>query len=400
MTSDHFIDVDGEWLSSGWPASLRIIVVDTSLVSSLAKILASVVTASLGVAGVVVSYHRPDGSINRWGKVVIGGITLSAAIGAGVTMLDAYASQESSKKQEVANGKLLEDIDRTLNPLGPITLYYQFEAPSGGPAFGQYEDAIRREIDTPRFRNDANPLRTSHGTAVAKLAFLHRYKLNPSVVGEDGRVQLLDIQPESSVLPRRFRKLSEQLSSLTSEIAIYRSPVKTTEYPIIIGATPNGPNLIGNSSFLDLRKQIGFDFGDNAIKIGGLDKVDFVLGFSDGRISSTLDLVGAEMQFQPKAGGLLDCRFDGGGTLGDFRLETFSLDFGGGRKIWIRPAAFQKAIHKDGCPTFTYVFPATVDSFNALLRESPEDAPPTRKKLGGTPPSGLTRRQADLPNIR
>src|SRR4051812_30801766 len=89
--------------------------------TSLLKILAAAIGASLGVIGVVAQTKTPDGKLTRWARWVLAGLLVSGEIAIFVDARERLAGEERARREEHAQSVQLRAIEQTLGEVARTT---------------------------------------------------------------------------------------------------------------------------------------------------------------------------------------------------------------------------------------------------------------------------------------
>lgn len=339
---------------------------DGDYLSLTMKIVAGAASSVLGIIGVLVSYRDQYGTLNRWGKVVIGLIAASGVVTIALTVLDARAAKKASESQEAQNGLLLADIDRSLNPISNFSVFYELRAPVNGPLFRPYNRWLAERVRKAHLDHDVVAFdkagRMNPRFADATRRFAH-YRADATAIGLHGEVLDLEIDRGSRLLPQTMRNLTDVLMSTGSTLAFFKVPRPPARLTLVFGGPHSADFIVPAFPDPESRNSITFEPRRGGVALQRLDRYESKFAHSNGQITSILDLAGSQILFAPRVGTGLTCELGDGQSLSDFKLTVLMLEVGAGRTIRLDPAKMTRSIGEKGCPLYSYTLPKDRASF-------------------------------------
>ncbi len=161
---------------------------------NILKLIGLVLTGAFGILGLLTEF-RDDKTkkITKWGKVALSGIILSTALSLVAQILesaksvrDTRESQKQSSDQIARSNEILNNLNRSLNPLTNVRITYWLRVPIDAPELAAYRKRLTDGI--------AEFMAKGHNDM--RIAYV-------SVYDAQGRVEEVAIMDDSPLMPRR-----------------------------------------------------------------------------------------------------------------------------------------------------------------------------------------------------
>jgi hypothetical protein len=141
----------------------------------------------------------------------------------------------------------------------------------------------------------------------------------------------------------------------------------------------DGSSDFGASTLLPSKdRYLDWDLRKRQLLVVARDEFDKDFWKTDGKITSVVDLYGAQIFLHPT--GSVDFELpgipqdkDALEILREMSLKRISIDFGQGRSIWINGKQFKKSRYKDDSPVFSVILPKNETEFTKLATPDADD---------------------------
>jgi hypothetical protein len=171
---------------------------------NILKLLGLVLTGAFGILGLLTDF-RDDKTkkITKWGKIALLGIILSTALSIVAQLLEsaksvreARESEKQARDQITKSNEILNNLNRSLNPLTNVRITYWLKVPINAPELAAYRKRLTHGV--------AGLLADGRIDAKMRTAFVARSN-------QKGQAEVVGIPRGSSLMPRRDEAIAYYL---------------------------------------------------------------------------------------------------------------------------------------------------------------------------------------------
>ena len=330
------------------------------------KVAGALIGGVLGVIGVVFNFKKSNGKISNWGTAVIAGIVLSAIVGIITSITEGRKARFEALQQGARTEQLLMELSRTVQPINDLRVYHRLILPSEAPFVRNYLKRLSKLVNTVSpIGEGGSPFRRS--------------KLDPNLLFmlADGSIRV-EINSKSPFWPKENEdegKLWLWAKSYGFAVHIRKTPIEPEQFNPVIGSdTSEGgsdwialPNLVNDNS-------LRYESRHGSLEINGSHTYDKNLWHSNGKITSFVDLYGAQLFLVPSPTQSVSWHSDGTLALSPDHVaeaiipKHIHLSFGSGRGVWVNSATLTRA-HSHGQITYSIILPKTEAGLERLAAE-------------------------------
>jgi hypothetical protein len=341
---------------------------DPDTVIAALKIAGALVGGVLGVMGVLLNFKRPDNRLTGWGVLVLIGIALSAAAGVFGSIAEAYKAKSEAALQSARTETLLKELSRTVQPITQLEITYWATVPSDAPGVQAYVDRVSKAIEAQKDQ-------------LRQLVFLNEEDIQVTAFGLNDEPLTIDLGLHSSLWPRGNEPpVGDVALEFSLSVFLRKTPIKTEDFRAIVGTDGPDvadwlatalPSVVGGRG----RNRLIFDRRTKSLEVFGTSEFPKAMWHSNGKITSIVDLYGAQLIFLPP--NALNVRLPPkwaqfvrpkvAELTRTLNLKTVVLKFREGRSLWISGKALKKSEFKGGYPAFSIVLPTDEAGFIKLV---------------------------------
>lgn len=243
----------------------------------------AVLAGILGVLGVMNVFKTTNGKLTHWGQLAIGIIIVSTLGGLYIGYMEKVDSNKTKADGDKYNNKLLGEILRMKHPIEDVGLMYWSELPDSEPEVIEFKKVIEGYIKKTKG--------ASGSLYVVKKADIHS---NSS--GLDGKPLDYYVELGSSYLPqKKFPVLNSILLGYSLGVCLKLKPIPPESFYMVSGDF-NTYDWCA-SSIIPVKNTLEYDVESKKAMI--VSRVSYDKNFitSNGSITSTIDLYGAQVFF-------------------------------------------------------------------------------------------------------
>jgi hypothetical protein len=336
---------------------------DSDIVIAALKVTGALVGGVLGVLGVLFNFKRPDNRITGWGIVVLAGIAISAAAGVFGSIVEGYKAKSEAALQSIRTETLLKELSRTVQPITQLEITYWAKLPSEAPGVPAYVNRVAKAIEAQK-----DQLRT--------ITFRDDKDIHVTASDINDEPLTIDLGIHSPLWPRgKEPPVGDVTLNFGLTVYIKKIPIAPEEFLPVIGTdAPESADWIAMTlPPTRQRNRLIFERRTRSIEIFGSAELPKNLWHSNGKITSIVDLYGAQLVLVPPLNIKLPQRYSRFARpevahLSEMLdLTTIVLKFREGRSIWISGGTLKKTKVKGGYPAFSTVLPPDEAGFLKLI---------------------------------
>jgi hypothetical protein len=266
---------------------------DHDLLVIALKVAGALLGGVLGVIGVLFNFKRSDDHLTGWGIVVIVGIVASAAAGVFSSIVEGYKARSEAVVQSQRTETLLRELSRAIQPITQLEITYWASIPSDAPGMRGYVDRIAKAIKADQaqltrveFLNDKAIDKAIHATAS----------------GKNDELLTVDLGLHSRLWPQaKEPPVGTVALGFSLNVFIKKKPVPPQQFwPVISTDSPENADWIAMSfPNTKRRNRLQFNLQTKTVEIFGRAVFPKGLWHSNGKITSTVDLYGAQLILLP-----------------------------------------------------------------------------------------------------
>ncbi|MBX3568803.1 MAG: hypothetical protein KF914_12150 [Rhizobiaceae bacterium] len=327
-------------------------------------------TLGFGVLALLTKYKDEDGKTTKWGKIALIGVFATGLISAATQSIEIarsnqarIASEEKTQRDIEANSRLLDQINRSLNPLVDVTASFWIRVPSDEPRLKAFFDRFRAEVKPIIAAMEAGP----RGSMP--------YGIVGSSRNSDGKVLGVDVGRKSPLFPDQDKEdfAYAIFAGISVDLYFYRDRVKIENVPSFSGKDYADdlvePDLTmsfyGSDPSEGESVTVQYDVEEDSFTahIYGVES-DEKYWESSGKFVSFIDLEGAQMLV-----GLnhLMVSFEDRHRA-NLGIETISLSIQSRKGLWFRKKSLVEHKTADGRNVYEYLFSDKIEDIVATLQ--------------------------------
>lgn len=333
---------------------------DPDIALAVLKITSVLITAILGVAGLLANYRDRYGKLTRAGVAVLSGMLISAAVGVITTTIESYNVKTASAQQAARTEALLRELKRSVLPITQLGMSYYLEVPQTFPPVARYVE--RLEAGLAELMPQLKDVSQVEPVGLSAISF-----------DEHDNVLTVSIKKESSLWPRK-EELYLFDDFFTTSLSMLKTPVSASQYRWVHGAADFHASSYTNESFA-----LHWNFDKRTLEISGRAEFEKALWKTNGKITSVADLPGSKIFFSfgseyanPRGEALPHDAEVANQIVAALQPRAVHLNFGEGRGLWLSKSKFQTERTPRGKIARSVVFPVDDGAFRKFT-ESPED---------------------------
>ena len=346
--------------------------VDFDLAIALLKVAGALAGGLLGAAAIFTDFHdHGTGRLRPWGKAVLVGIIASSFVGVVTSVVEAWKAKSESQEQAERTEAVLRQVSRAIQPITDLKVNFWMELPPGNPIVDGYITRVSTAIEErlPELNKRIPPLEQKHKG------------LDPWARGFKGEVTHVSIKPESDLWPNgeAERHLDVLAKFMALSVEMFRVPIDPGAY-----APVHGNSDFGVHAFLGKDVRIDWDLEKKRLVFIGRDHYEKSFWATNGRITSVVDLHGAQLMIFPPWAAEYDLKALLGPDVDkdtaerrklvhSLELRSVTLGLGEGRSIHLRGSQFKKRAFAAGFPVFVVEFPKDQRAFEDFVRARASD---------------------------
>lgn len=322
-----------------------------SLIGAL-KVVGATITGVLGVAGLIFDFKDDGGKLTRAGRSVLTGIIASALVAAAASSVETYKAKSENARQLARTEQLLHELSRAIQPISKLEAGYWVEVRSGNPTIEAYLKRVDSEIESriEQLRN----IEIGKDTG-----------LNAISVDWNGDPLTVEISNKSDLWPNKkeaFIAMAAQTYRYT--VFIFKEPIEIQKFTGVHGT--------GDLSAFGVPTRDGrlnWDRKEKKLYITSSVVYEKALWNSNGRVTSVVDLMGAQIMLIPPNAVQLPARYaqfrnkELEELQQEARLKTIVFKVADGRDIWLSGKSFNENKMPEGNAVLSLVLPTDEPSF-------------------------------------
>ena len=330
---------------------------DPDTIIAALKVAGSLLGGVLGVMGVLFNFRRPDNRLTGWGVAVLVGIALSAAAAVFGSIAEGYKAKSEAALQSARTVTVLKELSRTIQPITQLEITYWATVPSDIPGVQAYVDRVSKTIEAQKDR-------------LRRFSFANDKGVHVTSSGPNDEPLTIDLGLHSPLWPRRNEPpVGVVALGFHLDVFIRKAPIEVEDFRPLLGT--DGSDVadwlaLGRG---DITNRLQFDRRTRSFEIFGSSECPKALWHSNGKITSIVDLYGAQLIFVPPHAWNLS-PYDRPKVTELTRLldlKTVVLKFREGQSFWITGKALKKSEFKGGYPAFSMVLPTDEVGFLKLV---------------------------------
>lgn len=330
------------------------------------KVVGAIVTALLGIVGVLVNFKDAEGKLTKWGYLVIVGIAASSLTVVGAVVAEGYKAQLTAAEQLARTQQLLQEVNRAIQPITQLKMSYWVRLPKNNRLFSDYTSRVSKSI-----RDNIDAIRASLPQPEKKWN-----DTSVIVASSDGEPITIHIGKNSSLMPNVSQSYMGNLGYLMAfSVYIFKNPIKPEQFSYVISLRDGGPDWIATGPPVGIENQLWFNYQNQELEIFGSTTIDKKYWLSNGKISSIIDLKGAQLFLVPPGKRIFGVPVNLKGftipeivneAFASVELKTIVLEFAEGREFWLSEKDLIKSNFREGYPAYSIILPETDEGLRAL----------------------------------
>lgn len=319
------------------------------------KVLGAAITGVLGVAGLIFDFKAEGGKLTRAGKFVLTGIIASGVVAVAASSVEIYKARSESEKQLKRTSQLLHELSRAVQPISKLGAGYWVEIPGGNSKIDSYLKRLDTEIES----------RIEH---LRKIEFGEDSGLHAISSEWNGDPIDVEISNKSDLWPK------DQEGFIATAVLTYGYTVFILKNPIDIQKFTGIHGTGDFSAFGVLARDGKLNWNRREKKLYIRSSMIYEKGLwnSNGRVTSVVDLMGAQLILIPPAAVQLPAQFAQlhNRELEELqqaaRLKTIVFNVADGRDIWLSGKSFNESKTFDGRSVLSLVLPTDETNFRTF----------------------------------
>jgi hypothetical protein len=342
---------------------------DLGIILATLKFTGIGLSLAFGILALLTKYRDSDGRITRWGRIALVGVFASGLVSAGAQSVELARSNEARRDAErrtlaelEANNRVLNEINRGLNPLSDVRAGFWLSVPLDQPELQSF---------VQRFTQSVEPLVAGSNTDPLSGSELGAYPVERDM---NGKLLTVAVASNSPLFPQKDTERFAYTVFRSSEITMYfyREPIEIESFIKFGFLNPNHVSPDITMSF-----ERNYDDPSNIILEYGIKDKKFRVFYashrsnsqywgSSGRILSLLDLPSSQVFIIARHSMVSFEELD---KTVHPEILSVVLDVGSRQGLWFRAANL--VAHKDpfdGEAIYEYRFPDSLEAIIADLR--------------------------------
>lgn len=275
---------------------------DPVIVIAALKVIGALLGGVLGVLGVLFNFRQSDNRITGWGIVILVGIVISAAAGIFGSIVEGYKAKSEAALQSTRTEALLKEVSRAIQPITQLKITYWFKLPSEAPGVPAYVDRVSKSIEA-QLGQLPTMVTSSEDEAKANPLIALSKDVHVTASGINDEPLTIDLGLHSPLWPRgKEPPVGLVTLDFHFKVFIKKTPIAPAEFLPVIGTdTPDAADWIATSSLAidPNRNRLTFDRRTKSLVIFGTADFPKEFWYSNGKITSIVDLYGAQLVLVP-----------------------------------------------------------------------------------------------------
>ncbi|MBT1698145.1 hypothetical protein KK083_14730 [Fulvivirgaceae bacterium PWU4] len=334
------------------------------------KYAATLLSGFFGVYGLLLDFKDKDGKITKAGRFALYVIIISGVIALVTQSIELYIDNQKSISdgqrilaQLDQNTKVLNGLDRTLNPIEDLTVSYDVIIPSNHTRLKSYTSSLFKNLhellDTMKYNASLQSRLWRHGILASRVAGMEHIPT----------IEEVELSRQCWLLPHRNEFTHTILAYSDVDLVFFRNPLPIDSLrKIRFSAYSSGDLSMSLTSGLipqglSGEHTITVDFPQNTIALKARNlRSDPQYWLNNGRVLSIPDLLGCQLILHLP--GIMDSGNEEHDQYlrdvrKDFELHDLEISMSKGRRYWIHRDQLTKIESSDGMPTYVFQFPST-----------------------------------------
>ena len=324
------------------------------------KMVSIVLTGILGVVALLVDFRDEKGKVTRWGRwsligVIVGTLVSAAMTGFEMVREEAQSQQTAQESLELSQktSKIMQDINRSLNPLKDVQFSFSVDVSLKDAAFAGYKERLEQRVQK---------LLGKYGSKLK----VPKNELVVATADSDGAITL-DVNGRSPLFPSEEEETAAYyaLRQIDLVLEFYRRPIQPDAYCGGIDEVEQyvHPDLaieVTTSGLDDRDASIQYDVrtGECQVRVPWI-KSDAKYWRSNGSIIAIPDLVGAQM-FVFVRSAVVPADVESIQELvkarAGLRLQNLTMKVGDGRELSFNRSQMKELATPDGLKYYVFEF--------------------------------------------
>jgi hypothetical protein len=307
-----------------------------------------------------VNFKDTNGNVTSKGKLVLIIMLLALLVGVATTIAESNVNKKEAQEQLARTTKVLHEFNRTQSPITKLQITYWLLLPTDYEEVNSY----MKKVDS--FINKNFEELYAFPSTIDLPIISVDIKKNPTVA----------IKRDSKFWPTTEKKLISILNTYTFSVYIRKDPIDPAKFFPMVSTNPGYSDFVALAIIPD-DNRLNYAYSDKRLEIFNKQSYDTTVWKTNGKISSLIDLEGAQIFLVPSYSSTLDVpdiynikleKIDTQSLSKHIEIRTLLLSFSNGHEIWVDGACIKKSSYKNGFPVFSITLPSRQEEFVYLTK--------------------------------